>query len=120
MPTAGARGRARTPAQWRQERTGANLNNIICTDRPRRILGALQSRKLLQSVAPTLRGTVWEKKELTLASGSAVSACPENVGEMFGFASSASGFKYVTVDGRANLQDQCGRRLQLVTEMVNK
>ena len=59
----------------------------------------------------------WEKIDLTLGSGSAVSACPEYVGEVFGFASPASGFKYVTADGRASVQDKGGRRLHMVTEM---
>ena len=58
-----------------------------------------------------------EKIELTLDSRSAVSACPEHVGEVSGVASPASGFKYVTADGRASVQDEDGRRLQVVTEM---
>ena len=43
-----------------------------------------------------------------------MSACPEHVGEMFGFASPASGFKFVTADG---VEDKGGRRRHMVTEM---
>ena len=48
----------------------------------------------------------WEQIEMAMDSGSAVSACPENVGEVFGCAAPASGFKFVTADGRASVQEK--------------
>ena len=59
-----------------------------------------------------------EQIDVTMGSGSAVSAFPENVGEVFGFAAPASGLKYVTPDGHANVQDHGRRTLKVVTEVA--
>jgi len=53
---------------------------------------------------------------MTLDSGSAISACPESVGAHFGFSAPATGYKYVTADGRASVPDMGRRRLKVVTE----
>ena len=58
-----------------------------------------------------------EKVEMILDSGSAVLACPESVGEVFGFAAPSSEFKFVTADGRACVQDPGLRKLEAVTEV---
>ena len=39
---------------------------------------------------------------MTMDCGSAVTTCPEDVGEVFGFEAPASGFKDVTADGHAS------------------
>ena len=52
-----------------------------------------------------------------MESGAAVSAFPENVGEVVGSTERATGFEDVTADGRASVQDQGKRRLKEVTEV---
>lgn len=58
----------------------------------------------------------WEKVEMTLDSGSAVSACPESVGVNFGYSAPATGFHYITADGRASVPDKGQRNLKVVME----
>ena len=56
---------------------------------------------------------------MTMDSGRTVSACFENVGDVFSFAAPATRFKYVAADGRASVREGM-RRLKVVTRWARQ